>query len=122
MRTTTASSIPSHPAKRVSFLLSVQDHARHGSLVIRLIQEARHAKLAGATAFLAHEGFGASGSIHRTHLISDDAPVTLVIIDLPDRIDAFLEEVADLLENVLVVIEDVDVIDHWEGLDTGRHR
>lgn len=111
MRTTNPSRIPSHPAKRVSILLSHHDHAHHGSLMIRLLQKARQAKLAGATAFEAHEGFGASGRVHRTHLISDDAPVTLVIIDLPDRIDAFLADVADLLDDVLVVVEDVDVLD-----------
>ena len=111
MRATYASKIPSHRATRVSILLSLHDHARHGSLMIRLLQKAHHAKLAGATAFEAYAGYGASGQVHRTHLMSDDAPVTLVIIDLPDRIDAFLEEVAGLLHGVVVTVDDIDVLD-----------
>lgn len=112
MRATCPSRVPSHPATRVSIRLGIRDHARHGSLMVRLLQQARRAGLAGATAFAAAEGFGASGRIHRTRLVSPDAPVTLVIVDRPERISRFLAEAADLLEGVLVVVDDVDVVDH----------
>lgn len=49
--------------------------------------------------------------MHRTHSLSDDAPVTLVVIDRPEQIDAFLSEVADLLRNVFVTITDVEVVE-----------
>jgi hypothetical protein len=76
-----------------------------------LLKRARRAKLAGATVFEAHEGYGASGHIHRSHLLSDDSPITVVLVDRPDRIDAFLDNVSDILVDVLVTVEDIDIIE-----------
>jgi hypothetical protein len=92
-------------------LFSMRDHDHHGSLLVHLMQRARRIKLAGATAFEAHEGYGASGHFHQTHSLSDDAPVTLVLVDRPERIDAFLHEAADLLTNVFVTMVDVEVVE-----------
>lgn len=111
MRPTVPSRFPTHPAKRVTMLLNISDHAHHGSLMTKLLQRARQAKLRGATLFEGYEGYGSSGRIHRTHLLSNDAPVTVVIIDRPDRIDAFLLDVGDLLEDVLTTVSDVEVIE-----------
>jgi PII-like signaling protein len=110
MRSTTPSTFPSHPAKRATVLLTVRDHTHHRSLMIELLQRARRAKLSGVTVFEAQEGYGESGRIHRTHLLSDDAPVTVVFIDRPDRIDGFLREVEPLLDDVLVIVDDIDVV------------
>ncbi len=101
----------SHPAKRVTILLSVHDHTRHGSLMVQLLQRAKRCKLAGATAFKAQEGYGASGRRHRTHIVSDDAPITVVIVDHPERIDAFLGALEGLLDDVLVTVEDIEVVE-----------
>jgi hypothetical protein len=102
-------------------LFNISDHAHHGSLMTKLLQRARRAKLAGATVFEAQEGYGSSGRVHRNHLLSDDSPVTLVIIDRPDRIEAFLLEVGDLLEDVLTTVSDVEVVDFGSGR-TARQR
>jgi uncharacterized protein len=111
MTATSPSPLPRHSAKRLTMMLSKQDHARHTSLMIALLKRARRAKLSGATVFEAHEGFGASGRVHRSHVLSDDSPITVVFVDLPDRIDAFLEDVSDLLVDVLVIVDDIDVIE-----------
>lgn len=111
MRTPTPSGFSGHPAKRVTMLLTVRDRSHRGSLMIELLRRARRAKLSGATAFEAHEGYGVSGRVHRTHLLSDDAPVTVVIIDRPDQIDEFLRQVGPLLGDVLVTIEDIDIVE-----------
>jgi hypothetical protein len=92
-------------------LLKVRDHDHHGSLLVHIMQRARKAKLAGATAFEALEGFGASGHIHRTRSMTDDAPVVLIIVDRPERIDAFLEQEADLLKKTFITLSDVTVIE-----------
>lgn len=105
------SRFPTYRAKRVTMLLCVRDHDHHGSLLVHLMQRARRAKLAGATAFEAYEGYGASGHIHRTHSLSDDAPVTLIIIDRPERIDAFLDGAADLLHEVFITVADLEVVE-----------
>jgi uncharacterized protein len=111
MRATAVSRFPSHPAQRVTMMLCRRDHAGHGSLMIELLHRARRAKLIGATVFEALEGYGATGQVHRPHFLVADAPVSLVIIDQPDRIDSFLKDVADLLDNVLVIVDDIDIVE-----------
>jgi PII-like signaling protein len=68
-------------------------------------------KLAGATAFEAHEGYGAAGQIHRTRSLSNDVPVSIVIVDRNERIEAFLTEAAELLAHVVMTVSDVDIVD-----------
>lgn len=106
-----ASCLPSHAARRVSMLLCVRDHTRHRSLMVELLQRARRAKLAGATVFKAQQGYGESGRVHRARMLADDSPVTIVIVDLPEKIDAFLANLGGLLDDVMVVVQDVDVVE-----------
>ncbi|MGP0028965.1 MAG: DUF190 domain-containing protein [Acidimicrobiales bacterium] len=111
MRTNDVSRFPSHPATRLTLSFNVREHTHHRSLMIQLLQRAQKARLAGATVFEALEGYGASGRLHRSQLLSDDAPAALVIIDRPDRIEAFLLEVADLLPDVFTTLNEVDVVE-----------
>lgn len=111
MRSTDESRFPTRPAKRVTMALATRDHVRHGSLMVKILQRARNAGLAGATVLEAQEGYGTSGHAHRAHLLSNDAPVTIVLVDQPDRIDAFLDGNEDLLRGVLVTVSDVDVVE-----------
>jgi len=105
------SPVTSHPAKRLSILLTIRDHTHHRSLMVKLLQRARRADLAGGTVFEAQEGYGTSGRLHRRHLFSEDAPVVIVIVDHSDRIDSFLDSVEDLLEGVAFMVNDVEVIE-----------
>jgi uncharacterized protein len=97
--------------RRLNILLTNHDHARHRSLMTELLGRAHSHHLAGVTVLQALEGYGASGEIHRRHLLSDDAPMTMVFIDEPGKIDAFLASVENLLATELVIIDDVDIID-----------
>lgn len=98
------------PAARATILVSMHDRARRHSLVIELLLRAHRAKMAGATVFEGRMGFGESGRLHRTHALSDDSPASVVLIDRPDRIEAFLHDVSDLLGDALVVVDDVEVV------------
>jgi PII-like signaling protein len=111
MRITTYSRVPGRPAKRLTFLMSVHDRVRHNSLEMELLKRARKAKLAGATVFEGDEGFGASGHVHREHLLADDRPLAVVFIDEPDKIDAFLDEVGPLLHDVVVTVDEIELLD-----------
>lgn len=99
------------PAKRLTILLRARDHDHHGSLFVHILQRARKMKLAGATAFEAFEGYGAAGQIHRTRSLSNDVPVSIVIVDRSDRISEFLLEAAELLEHVVMTVSDVEIVD-----------
>jgi PII-like signaling protein len=78
--------------------------------MVEPLRRAKHAKMAGATVYEAHEGYAESGRIHRVHLMLDDRPVAVVIVDQPEKVDAFLDEVADLLDDVVVVVDDIEIV------------
>jgi PII-like signaling protein len=57
-------------------------------------------KVRGVTVFRGVTGFGGSGVIHTTSLLdlSLDLPVTLEFFDRPERIDAVLEHLSDMVD------------------------
>lgn len=67
------------------------------------------------------EGFGSSSRIHTTRLLSlsEDLPVAVVIIDTPERIEAFLLQLDDLTIEGLAVLDDVEVVSHRYRQDSG---
>jgi uncharacterized protein len=99
------------PGKRLTILLGARDHVGGHGLVSELLERARRAGVAGATVFRAHEGFGSSGRLHRTHVLSEDAPMAVVIVDRPERIDAYLADIYDLVTDALVTVDDVEIVD-----------
>ena len=110
-RDTSASRYRCRPAKRLTIFLELRDRAHHRSVMIELLKRSRRAKLAGLTVFGASVGYGLSGHLHQTQLLMENAPRSLVIVDGPERIDAFLVEIEDLIGDVLVVVDDVDVVE-----------
>lgn len=100
----------SRPGRRLTLWLQVQDHAGHRSLMVELVKRARSAGVRGATVLQGISGFGASGAVHHTHLLRDDAPLAIWMVDEPARIDAFVQSVEDLLDGVLVVMDDVSIV------------
>lgn len=91
-------------------MLGVQDHAGRRSLALELLKRARQHKLAGVTVLEGVTGFGASGTLHETHLFRDDAPLSFVVVDAPERIDAFVARTEDLLADVVVLVDDVTIL------------
>jgi uncharacterized protein len=109
-------------AVRVSIYLGESDQHGQHPLHHEIVRRARAAGLAGATVFRGMEGYGASSVIHTARLLtlSEDLPVTVVIIDTPERVDAFLPTLDDLITEGLVVREDVDIVKYagrepWPG-------
>lgn len=102
-----------HPAKRVTILIATRDRSGHHSLMVELVKRARRARLSGITVLQGQEGYGASGRIHRRRLATEDAPLALIAVDLPDQVAAYLREVDELLgeHDVLVTVDDVDVVE-----------
>ena len=57
-------------------------------------------KVRGVSVFRAVSGFGGSGVVHTSSLVdlSLDLPVTVEFFDRPEKVDAILEHVSDLVE------------------------
>jgi PII-like signaling protein len=98
-------------ATRLMVFLSEDDRAGHRSLPEVILDRARQEGLAGATIWRGIEGFGASGQI-RTARFPDSCsglPVVLELIDLPDRIEAFIPVLRTLAAGSLITREQVQL-------------
>ncbi|MFN2518903.1 MAG: DUF190 domain-containing protein [Jatrophihabitantaceae bacterium] len=100
------------PAKRLTIFIGESDRYRHHSLSSEIIDRARRAGLAGCSVFRGTAGFGATGHLHTSRLLSlsEDLPMAIVIVDAPDRIETFLPQLDELVTGGLVILDDVDII------------
>lgn len=108
------------PARRITIFIGESDRYHHKPLYAEIVHRAHERGLAGASVFRGIEGFGAASRIHTSRLLSlsEDLPVAIIIVDTAERIDAFLDEAADLVTGGLVIVDDVDV-HTYAGGDAG---
>jgi len=108
------------PARRLTIFIGESDQYRHHPLYAEIVHRAHQAGLAGATVLRGIEGYGASSRIHTTRLLSlsEDLPVAIVIVDEAERVDAFLPQLDELVEEGLVILDDVEVI-RYVGREAG---
>lgn len=99
-------------ALRLTVYVEESKQVHHKPLYAEIIRRAHAAGLAGATAFRGFEGYGASSRIHTARVLSlsEDLPVIVVIVDDADRVRAFLPELAELVENGLAVLDEVELL------------
>ena len=77
----------------------------------RLVEEARTRGLAGATVWRGMMGYGANSRIHTSKILrlSQDLPVIVEIVDVRDKLEAFLEAVDPLIKGGLATLEKAQV-------------
>ena len=77
-----------------------------------IVEEARRRGMAGATVLRGFLGFGASSRIHTAKVLrlSEDLPVVVEIVDAEERIEAFLPELDQMIDEGLVTLEKVRII------------
>ncbi len=97
--------------KRMTVFLGEADQWHHGPLYLAILQRLKADGCAGATVTRGIAGFGAHSQIKTARLldVSLDLPIVITVIDLPERIERFAGEVAEMLAAGVVVFEDVDV-------------
>jgi PII-like signaling protein len=114
------------PVRRLTVVVDETDRAEHsGAPVYReVVRLAREVGLAGASAFHGIEGYGASRHVHvsRVLSLSPDLPVAVVVVDTPDRIDAFLPLVQHLVTDGLITVDDLSAIGRRRGGEAGSGR
>jgi uncharacterized protein len=101
-------------ALRLTVIVGESDVIHHRPLYAEIVHRARQAGLAGASVFRGIEGYGASRQIHTQRLLnlSEDLPVSVVIVDEPDQVERFLPVVEELVAEGLVMVDDVRVVRH----------
>ena len=88
------------------------DHYHGHPLYEVIVQRAREKGMAGATVLHGMMGFGAHSRMHTQKILrlSEDLPVVIEIVDKPERIEAFLPELDEMITEGLVTLEKVKVI------------
>lgn len=102
--------LPEH-AQLLRIYIGEKDHYKGKPLYAWIVQQAREQKLAGATVLRGMEGFGAHRVIHHAQLLtlSDDLPVVVEIVDLLEKIEAFLPIIEPAIPEGLITLEKVEV-------------
>jgi PII-like signaling protein len=100
--------------ERVLMRIFVGEADRHGHhpLYAALVEVLRREGLAGATVLRGVSGFGAHSAFHTEKLLdlSADLPMVVEVIDAPEKIDAVLPRIEELMNGGLITLERVRVI------------
>jgi uncharacterized protein len=104
------------PARRLTVFVDEADRAPHSNkpLYCEIVHLAHEMELAGASVFHGIEGYGASRHVHVNRILSlsPDLPVAVVVVDTPERIDAFVPLVQRLVTDGLVTVDDLWAVGH----------
>lgn len=98
-------------AKRVTIFIGESDRWHHQALYTAIVQMLRREGAAGATVLKGVEGFGKNSRIHTASILrlSEDLPVILTFIDTPERVEAVMPQIDEMIGGGLVTVEDVHV-------------
>jgi PII-like signaling protein len=99
------------PGKALTIFIGETDHWHHKPLYAAIVERAREFGMAGATVTRGIMGFGADSRMHTASILrlSEDLPVVIQIVDVPERIDAFLPLLDEMVEEGMVMSWDVVV-------------
>jgi uncharacterized protein len=100
----------SNRARLVRLHFSESDRHAGKPLYEAVVEKCRELNIAGATVFRGVEGFGESAEIHRAHLMSNDRPMVVTIVDSEDAIARLLPAIEDMIETGLFAISEVEAI------------
>jgi PII-like signaling protein len=99
-------------AKQVTVFVNSTDQWHGRPLYSAIVQLCQDQGLAGATVTRCVEGYGAGRQLHTTRLLelSENLPVRIEIVDLPERIEPFLARLGGVIGEGLVVVNDVHIL------------
>ncbi len=111
------------PAEAELLRIFIGENDRHEGrpLYEVIVEEARRRGLAGATVLRGTLGFGAHSRLHTAKILrlSEDLPMVVEIVDVPEKIESFLPLLEDLIEEGLVTLETVRVIAYRHNKGAG---
>lgn len=100
------------PATRLTVLVNESDQWHHRPVYAEIVHRAHGSGLAGATVLRGIEGFGRSGRVHTSRILSltEDLPCAVVVVDTEEKVRAFLPQVEEVVDGGLVTLERVEVL------------
>jgi PII-like signaling protein len=99
-------------AMLVTVFVNSTDQWQGRPLYSAIVQTCQQKGIAGATVTRCCEGYGAGHQLHTTRLmeLSEDLPLRIDIVDLPERIEPFLAVLEGMIGEGLVTISKVHVL------------
>jgi PII-like signaling protein len=99
-------------AKQLTVFVNSTDQWHGRPLYVAIVQLCEEKGLAGATVVRCAEGYGAGRQLHTTRLLelSENMPVRIEIIDVPERIEPLLAALEGMIGEGLVTISDVHIL------------
>jgi PII-like signaling protein len=99
-------------ARLLRVFIGESDKYRGRPLYEAIVEAARARQLAGATVLRGPLGYGASSRIHTAKILrlSEDLPMVIEIVDVEEKINAFLPELDGMIDEGLVTLEKVEVL------------
>jgi PII-like signaling protein len=99
-------------ARLVTIYVNSTDQWHGRALYSAIVQRCHEMGLAGATVSRCVEGYGASRRVHTTRLLelSENLPVRIDIVDLPERIDPLLAALEGMIGEGLVTVSPVHIL------------
>ena len=74
------------------------------------VGKCRELKIAGATVFRGLEGFGDTAELHRSHILAQDLPIVIQIVDTEGSIRRLLPVVEEMMDKGLIAMSDVSMV------------
>jgi PII-like signaling protein len=107
---------PKLPLEATLLRIFIGDADRYGHqpLYEAIVMKAREMHLAGATVLKSPMGFGKNSHIHTAKILqlSTDLPLVIEVVDMPEKIAAFLPVLDEMMDGGLVTLEKVQVIQY----------
>ncbi len=77
-----------------------------------IVRSARAQGLAGATVLRGIEGFGADSRMHTVKILrlSEDLPIVIELVDVAEKIQAFLPTIDQMVTEGMITVEKVTVL------------
>src|SRR5436309_9599510 len=99
-------------AKLVTIYVNSTDQWHGRPLYTAIVQLCQEKGIAGATVVRCVEGYGASRQLHTTRLLelSENLPVRIELVDLPERVDPFLAALEGMIGEGLVTVSNTHIM------------
>jgi PII-like signaling protein len=99
-------------AKQVTVFINSTDQWHGRPLYSAVVHLCQQKGIAGATVTRCVEGYGAGHQLHTSRLLelSENLPVRIDVVDLPERIEPLLAALGGMIGEGLVTVSDVHII------------
>jgi PII-like signaling protein len=99
-------------AKMVTIFVNSTDQWHGRPLYSAIVQLCQEKGIAGATVVRCVEGYGSSRHLHTTRLLelSENLPVRIEIVDLPERVEPLLAALEGMIGEGLVTVSSVHIM------------